>query len=281
MLKNKTLYCLIILTSVSFQFSGFTTGMQSPVMLQSNGASVQISDLPDPEFHYPNNLKMDVTADDHTVKCTPIPGSKPAYMMLDGTRWDFKQFHTHTPGENCIDNKKAPLEIHIVHQNPISQKLLVIGVLVNRGTVNTQSALTPLISILKQATHAAKASDADHETNLEEPEKIGVVTLNLYNILPADKCTFRFQGSLTTPPYTEGVSWIVMRNTITVAPAFIQQVISLTQPNTARETQNLNNRIVQLDSRDNKKPNILDDQPASHSFAATDIRNSPAAGSYY
>ncbi|MEI7580226.1 MAG: carbonic anhydrase family protein [bacterium] len=256
MLKNRTLLSLLILTSVSFQFSGFTAGMQSPIMLQSNGASVNISDLPDPEFHYPNNLKMDVTADHHTVKCTPVAGSKPAYMVLDGTRWDFKQFHTHTPGENCIDNKKAPLEIHMVHQDPVSQKLLVIGVLVKNGSTNTQSALTPLVSVLKKATHAATVSDPNHETNLEEPEKIGMVNLDLYAILPADKCTFRFPGSLTTPPYTEGVSWVVMRNAITVVPTFIQQVIKLTQPNTARETQNLNNRIIQLDSKDNKKPNI-------------------------
>jgi carbonic anhydrase len=101
----------------------------------------------------------------------------------------------------------------------------VIGVLANASTDKNPAnkELNPLIKILQKATPPTKT--------------LGLCTLDIYKILPDDKLTYRYSGSLTTPPYTEGVEWNVIREHINTSQELIDKIIAFTEPNTAREIQ--------------------------------------------
>ncbi|HUH40769.1 MAG TPA: carbonic anhydrase family protein, partial [Castellaniella sp.] len=126
----------------------------------------------------------------HTIQVDFAAGST---LALDGASFELKQVHFHAPSENRIAGRSFPFEAHFVHADP-QGALAVIGVLYETGAANT--ALNPIWAELP--TQAGPA----------QPLKAAV---NPADLLPANMDYFRFSGSLTTPPCTEGVRWLVLQ----------------------------------------------------------------------
>ena len=122
----------------------------------------------------------------HSDQVNLPPGNSITYA---GTRFELLQFHFHTPSEHTIDGKAAPMEVHFVHKSP-EGKLAVVGVMVKQGTA--ASAFAPVLTALPAA--GEKRS----------------VEVDLPAMLPEDRKHFVYQGSLTTPPCSEDVQWIVL-----------------------------------------------------------------------
>jgi carbonic anhydrase len=114
-------------------------------------------------------------------------------IMLGSTRYELLQFHSHAPSEHTLAGVHYPLELHLVHRSA-GGRLAVIGVLVREGAEH--GALSGVFSHLP-------AQDAEEESEL-----------NPADLLPADQAGYRYSGSLTTPPCTEGVRWIVLQEPI-------------------------------------------------------------------
>ena len=144
-------------------------------------------------------------------------------------RYNLLQFHFHTPSEHTVDGKQYAMEAHFVHQNK-QGNLAVIGVLINVGAMHQ----------VYQRLLSSLPAKKNEEVKLEQ-------SLDLYTLLPSDRRFFRYDGSLTTPPFTEGVKWIVIKEPIELAQ---EQVDKLTKiyPKTARSIQKQNNRPVLFDS---------------------------------
>jgi carbonic anhydrase len=208
--------------SLSPEFTLCSTGQQqSPVdIAQPAGA-----DLPNLEFHYAPT-KVDIVNNGHTIQVNYAAGS---WMQVNGTRYDLLQFHFHAPSEHTVAGRHAAAEMHLVHKSAAGA-LAVVGVLLEEGETN--SRFDPVWSHLPAKAGPAQQFD---------------VQIDADDLLPQDQRTYRYLGSLTTPPGTEGVSWFLMQEPVRLSKAQIAAFTHIYSRNN-RPTQPLHGRIVQLDS---------------------------------
>ncbi len=152
--------------------------------------------LPDLQLDYrrgPLSLKNTV----HTVQADETPGSS---VTVDGQRFPLVQFHLHEPSEHTVEGRRFDGELHLVHRDDAG-RIAVVSVLLTAG--EPDAALAPFIDALP-ADAGATAEVADFDPSA---------------LLPATRRTFRYEGSLTTPPCTEGVRWLVMTTPVEVSRA--------------------------------------------------------------
>jgi carbonic anhydrase len=120
-------------------------------------------------------------------------------LRLGGVVYKLVQFHFHTPSEHRVQGRGFDMELHLVHQSEEGTNA-VIGVFLKRGP--SSGALTPIFSSLPE--------DLNVKHELEKP-------FNPARFLPDSRTHYRYVGSLTTPPCTEGVQWIVMTEPVTIS----------------------------------------------------------------
>lgn len=165
--------------------------------------------------------KLDMVNNGHTIQVNYDRGST---FVFEKTTYELKQFHFHAPSEHKIAGEAAAMELHLVWSTP-SGRLAVIGILLKEGTENPFLAkFWPVM-----------------------PEKPGNVKreldLNVQDALPADRGYYNYDGSLTTPPCAEGVTWIVMKQPAQVSQAQVSRFVGITGHN-ARPIQPINERII-------------------------------------
>lgn len=162
----------------------------------------------------------------HTIQVDVPAGN----TFSDGKKsYSLAQLHFHTPSENKINGKSYPLELHLVHKSQ-DGKLAVIGVMVEEGNTN------PELAKLFQNIPA----------NQGQKQKLTGTPVNVKKLLPSDQRYYQFVGSLTTPPCSEGVNWLVMQQPITASKEQIKEFQAV-YPNNARPVQPTNNRPVVRD----------------------------------
>lgn len=160
----------------------------------------------------------------HTIQVNYAQGST---VTINGKKYALLQFHFHTPSEHNINDKASPMELHLVHRNEAGQ-LAVVGVMLNQGIAN------PLIAeIWKQIPDIGATNTVSDRL------------INASNLLPSKKSYFSYMGSLTTPPCSEGVSWNLFVEPITVSKEQVETFAKIYQVD-ARPLQPINGRTVQL-----------------------------------
>jgi carbonic anhydrase len=194
---------------------------QSPVDL--SGAAQR--DVANPQMAY-TATDGRIVNNGHTIQTELRGGSS---LILDGVTYQLIQFHFHSPSEHTIGGQSFPVEIHLVHRSD-SGALAVVGVLVSGGAPN--DALGSLA--------AAMPTKAGKEARLSAPFDPTV-------LLPPDRRAYRYAGSLTTPPCSEGVSWLVMANPIQASGPQIAALARVLHGN-SRPTQPGNGREIVLDT---------------------------------
>jgi carbonic anhydrase len=190
---------------------------QSPVDIRN---AVK-ADLPKLDFHYTTAVPTFVN-NGHTIQINLPAGQS---LTVGDKTYELLQFHFHTPSEEALNGKRTAMVGHFVHKNAAGQ-LGVIGVLMQPGKTN--AAFEPVFAHLPR-----------------KGEKITVdeLTLDLAAMLPADKGYYSFEGSLTTPPCSEGVNWMVMKNPIQLGAEQIKAFRRIFNAN-ARPIQPLNGRVI-------------------------------------
>ena len=193
---------------------------QSPIDLKD----VVDANLPVVKFNYNMLSPADIVNNGHTVQVNLWSGGE---IILDGEAFTLKQFHFHTPSENTINGKHFPLEAHLVHLNE-KNEIAVVAILFEPG--KDDELLTALWKNIP-----LKAGDS---------HKLDATALKAMEFESELKSYYRFNGSLTTPPCTEGVRWIVMKATRHISKAQLSIFEkALTEPNN-RPVQPLNARVV-------------------------------------
>ena len=145
--------------------------------------------------------------------------------MLAGKKYELLQFHFHHPSEHLLAGKPFDLECHFVHRSAAGD-LAVVGVFIKPGASNM--ALQPVFDAMP-----AKAT----------PETKVAATVDTAALLPKSGSYFRYMGSLTTPPCSEGLTWTVFKEPIEASPEQIRQFASLFS-NNARPVQGRNRRFL-------------------------------------
>jgi carbonic anhydrase len=191
---------------------------QSPIDLQD----FVEADLKPLKLDYKAGI-ADILNNGHTVQVNYAAGSS---LGVDGLSFELKQFHFHAPSENKINGKQFPLEGHLVHADK-DGNLAVVAVVFQEGAPN--ALLTKLWE--KMATKAG--------------EKSALPTgLSVSQLLPKERDYYRFNGSLTTPPCSEGVRWFVMKKQATASKAQIEQFSKAVGVANNRPIQSTNARSV-------------------------------------
>ncbi|MEZ5788309.1 MAG: carbonic anhydrase family protein [Xanthobacteraceae bacterium] len=158
----------------------------------------------------------------HTIQLNAAPGST---LKLGDVEYKLLQFHFHRPSEHLINGKSFPMEVHFVHQNAAGG-LAVVGVLMATGGAN--AAFNKVVGTMpKQAGSTAKADAA----------------INPNEFLPPTLTYYRYPGSLTTPPCSETVEWLLLTESVKVGDADIAAFAGLYAMN-ARPAQKNNRRAV-------------------------------------
>ena len=147
-------------------------------------------------------------------------------LTVRGSTYRLVQFHFHHPAEERINRRGFAMVAHLVHRNAEGQ-LAVVAVLMDPGEPS------PLIH--KVWTHLP----------LEVGDRVRVPAglIDLNELLPKDQRYYQFMGSLTTPPCSEGVLWMVLKSPVTLAADQLK-LFSQLFPNNARPIQASNGRVV-------------------------------------
>ena len=195
---------------------------QSPINI-SNEVSVKTNDLAPIKFSYRTGADS-VVNNGHTVQVNIKGGS---FITVDGIRFSLKQFHFHTPSENQIEGKNFPLEAHFVHASS-DGKLAVVAVMFEDGAQNET-----LKKIWSKMPHEAGKTVG-----------CGLTSVVVDKIIPQNREYFRFNGSLTTPPCSEGVRWFVMKDYSHISAAQTKEFLELFHHANNRPVQPINARKV-------------------------------------
>ena len=150
----------------------------------------------------------EITNNGHTIQVNMPAGSKIAYAGKD---YELLQFHFHAHSEHTVGGTAGKMELHLVHK-AADGTLAVIGVMINDGTAE-HAELKKVLDNLP-----AKSGDKTSPAG---------VTVDANAFLPTDKSVWTYSGSLTTPPCTEGVSWVVMANSVETTAAQIGKFTAL------------------------------------------------------
>lgn len=205
--------------SLSPDYALCQTGLrQSPIDLQTNlkGDSVQL------EFHYFSS-SLTILHTGRTIRVNVENGS---YVRLDGKDYSLKQFHFHHPSEHTLQGKPSPMEMHFVHIDE-DKGFVVVALFLQEGDENPW--LRPVWKAMPSQT--------------SEPRIISGVEIDLAEVLPQSRRCFRYDGSLTTPPCSEDVHWIVLQEPIEISSTQLKAFARLFPVN-ARPMQPLNKRSV-------------------------------------
>ncbi|WP_342565038.1 carbonic anhydrase family protein [Paenibacillus sp. FSL R7-0345] len=207
-------------------FATCNTGTaQSPVNIPHD--KVQADDHLSPVKAEYSPSPVSIVNNGHTIQVNL--NNQDNKLTIEGKTYLLQQFHFHLPSEHEVDGKHAEMELHLVHKSE-DGSLAVLGVLINAGSENT--ALNQLWSMLP-------AEESTQETVVDG-------SFDPAGLLPADLHSFRYQGSLTTPPCTEGVQWIVLENPVTWSTEQIGQFAAIF-PHDNRPVQPLGSRKIGSD----------------------------------
>jgi carbonic anhydrase len=200
-------------------YTACKTGMrQSPINIEG----AKRSDLPAIQFDYkPTPLK--IIDNGHTIQINYDPGSS---ITVGGKQYALVQFHFHKPSEEKIHGRQFDMVIHLVHKDSAGN-LAVIGLLVKSGKEN------PTIKSLWNNLPKEVGKEA----------AVAGATVNAADLLPAAHNYYSFAGSLTTPPCSEGVAWMVFATPVEFSAAQIAEFGQIYSMN-ARPTQPINGREI-------------------------------------
>ncbi len=200
------------------EFSACAKGSrQSPIDIRS-GIKVDLEPI---QFDYrPSGFS--VIDNGHTVQVNLAGGNA---IEVQGRRYDLVQFHFHRPSEERINGRQFDMVAHLVHKDP-EGRLAVVAVLLDRGSAQ------PLVQTIWNNLPLEKG----YEVNVR-------ADLDMNQLLPADRRYFTYMGSLTTPPCSEGVLWLVLQQPVPITQEQIG-VFTRLYPMNARPVQQASGRLI-------------------------------------
>ena len=180
------------------------------------------AELPPLQFNYVASTQSIV----NNARTVQVNFNEGNFLSLDGKQFELKQFHLHSPSENTIYGKSFPMEMHLVHASKDGE-LTVVAVMFEEGKSNQK--LAKLWKELPKQAGGATALKHQDLANAFLPEKLDY---------------YRFNGSLTTPPCSEGVRWIVLKDVQHASAKQIKAFSSLMEHPNNRPVQAQNARLV-------------------------------------
>ncbi|OIJ43721.1 carbonic anhydrase [Massilia timonae] len=194
-----------------------TGNRQSPIDLR-DGIKVDLEQI-NFDYHPSSFNEID---NGHTIQVNVAGGN---FLSVGGTTYELQQFHFHRPGEERINGKGTEMVVHLVHKS-YDNKIAILAVLLERGDAN------PMIQTVWNNLPLEK-----HMTVTPS------IVIDVNEILPARRDYFTYMGSLSEPPCTENVLWLVMKQPMTASPQQMA-LFSRLYPFNSRPVQQANGRMI-------------------------------------
>lgn len=208
---------------ISKEYATCQTGIrQSPIDIQT--ATTSKLGLPALNMQYVDGPTR-FWSIDHTLRA--IMSSYSANVLeVDEKIYYLKQLDFHAPAEHTLNGKTYPLELQLVHKNHHGD-IAIVAVMFDVGEPNQA------IQNLWESFPAMK----DSSMPLFSP-------VDINQLLPDNKAYWLYSGSLTTPPCTEGVSWVVLKKPVALSAEQLDKFRYIVGPANNRPTQPLNQRKI-------------------------------------
>jgi carbonic anhydrase len=195
---------------------------QSPINIETLHV-VKDKKIADPAINYKPTL-FSLINDGRTIQ--GAPSTLDNSIVIDNEEYKLTQFHFHTPSEHQFNGQHFDMELHFVHKGA-NHQIVVLGLMIKEGETN---------SYLEYAWNLIPRVKTTKIVKLTEP-------IDLMNLLPKEKDSFQYNGSLTTPPCTEGVKWVILKEPIEMSKEQIDKFREIFLDN-HRPVQPLNDREV-------------------------------------
>ncbi|QRY81109.1 carbonic anhydrase family protein [Pseudomonas sp. PDNC002] len=199
---------------------------QSPIDVEKSQIQPQKVDTSELKLHY-GKVPLKLINNGHTIQASAAEGDTLTYK---GTEYRLLQFHFHNPSEHQLGHQSYPMEMHLVNQDKEGH-LLVLGLMIKEGRANKE---------LAQLWKHLPAKEG------QEVQLAAGLAPNLAKLVPAASHHLFYHGSLTTPPCTEGVQWVLFEKPIEMSKQQISQFHQLF-PDNHRPTQSATGREVDED----------------------------------
>lgn len=190
---------------------------QSPIDIR-DGIRVDLEPI---KFDY-KPTQFRIIDNGHTIQVDVGAGSTISVM---GRQFELVQLHFHRPAEERINGKAYDMVVHLVHKD-LDNHLAVVAVLLEKGSEN------PLIQTLWNNLPLEVGQDV-----------VPSVAIDLNGLLPENRDYWTYMGSLTTPPCTEDVLWMVLKQPLQVSSEQVS-IFSRLYRNNARPVQPSNDRLI-------------------------------------
>jgi len=193
---------------------------QSPIDIDTR--KTPEAGLPGLKFDY-RRERIAAMNNGHTIQHDEAPGS---FLHVGEDRFALEQFHVHVPSEHTVDGRHFDMEIHFVHRSKSGAVAVVAVLAQSDGNSELDFPLLPDLP------------DVPGETVALEKSR------NPSDFLPRSREYFSYSGSFTTPPCTEQIRWIVMKQPLGVPPKLVERFVTILKANN-RPVQMLNDRVVE------------------------------------
>ena len=194
-----------------------TGARQSPIDIR-DGIKVELEPI---AFDY-HPSSFSVIDNGHTVQVNVSSGN---FITILNRMYELQQFHFHRPSEERINGKGFEMVVHLVHKD-VEGKLAVVAVLLERG--KAQNTIQTIWNNLPLEKNEAMAPP---------------IAIDVADLLPQRRDYFTYMGSLTTPPCSEGVLWLVLKQPMQASPAQMA-LFSRLYPLNARPIQSSSGRVI-------------------------------------
>ncbi|KAJ1254352.1 hypothetical protein BS78_07G163100 [Paspalum vaginatum] len=154
-------------------------------------------------------------------------------VWINGTWYALRQLHWHSPSEHTVGGRRRAMELHLVHENAAG-KAAVVGVLYDEGGDD---------ALLRQLEPAVRRIADRHDSE----EGVGAVDPRAAR--GRASVYYRYMGSLTTPPCTEGVIWTIVKRVRSVSKRqleLLREAVHDDMENNARPLQEVNGRDISM-----------------------------------
>ncbi|MCP4745873.1 MAG: carbonic anhydrase [Desulfobacteraceae bacterium] len=205
--------------SLDPEFSACSEGKnQSPVNL----TKFTETKLPGITFYYQVG-GFEIINKGHTIIVNQKPGSK---IIVGGNEFELKQYYFRSPSEHNIDNVSFPLEAHLVHQDK-----------------NGNYAIIAIFFIAGEKNENISQAWANIPEQVGDRNKLSI-KIDAETLVPDDRDYYYVNGSLTTPPCTEGVKWFIMKTPMTASIAQIEKFTFVIKHPNNRPLQPIHSRKI-------------------------------------
>lgn len=170
---------------------------------------------------------------DRKVRVKSIPNK--SFIIYGNEKYEYVEMHVHVPSEHSVKGIHYRMELQMVHKNHQNNRLAIVSVLVKRGKYNNH--IHEIISRIRTIFR-----------NYNIPM---IYPINHTHFIPKKQTYYKYNGSITTPPCTENVTWFIFDNYIEASDEQIKFVTKNIKKNN-RQTKDLGSRIIIKNNYDGK-----------------------------